>query len=85
MAPPIVGVRRSVNLKRPLRARFNRLSERDMSDDDLALAVERAERALSRIERAIATTRSSRASEERLRAKVREAVAELDSLIEGAA
>jgi hypothetical protein len=55
-----------------------------MTDDDLARALDRADRALSRIERAIETARSSRQREEQLRAKVREVVSELDTMIEGA-
>ena len=55
-----------------------------MADEVLASALERAENALSRIERAIADARTSREREDRLRAKVRDVVAELDSMIEGA-
>ncbi|HEY0163985.1 MAG TPA: hypothetical protein VGB39_01280 [Sphingomicrobium sp.] len=57
-----------------------------MDDPTLSQALERAERAAARIERALAA-RSKRASdhadsrEQALRSKVREAVAELDSLI----
>ena len=62
---------------------FNPLSDIAMTDDGLAEALDRAERALARIERAIADARPSREREDRLRAKVRDVVAELDSMIEG--
>lgn len=67
-----------------LPARFNPLSEEAMSDEALAQSLDRAEKAMSRIERAIADAKTSREREERLRAKVRDVVAELDSMIEGA-
>ena len=53
-----------------------------MDDPALAQALERAERAAARIERALAA-RSQHAGgrEQELRSKVREAVAELDQLI----
>ena len=51
-----------------------------MNDGGLAAALERAESALSRIERALEAPRENGRDEE-LRAKVREAVAELDQLI----
>jgi hypothetical protein len=51
-----------------------------MDDGALAQALERADRALARIERALATQPKS-ARDEQLRSKVREAVAELDQLI----
>ena len=57
-----------------------------MDDPALSLALERAERAVARIEQALAA-RNQRASEraddreQELRTKVREAVAERDSLI----
>ena len=53
-----------------------------MEDPTLAQALERAERAAARIERALAA-RSQEAGgrEQQLRSKVREAVAELDQLI----
>jgi hypothetical protein len=47
----------------------------------LSAALDRAERALGRIERALADRRPSNDRDEALRAKVREAVAELDQLI----
>ncbi|MEO7541061.1 MAG: hypothetical protein ABIS66_03825 [Sphingomicrobium sp.] len=56
-----------------------------MDDGALAAALERAERALGRIERAV-TARDHTASdrEQALRSKVRDAVAELDQLIRSA-
>jgi hypothetical protein len=56
-----------------------------MDDSALSQALERAERALGRIERALAArNHQSRDSEQQLRSKVREAVAELDQLIRSA-
>jgi hypothetical protein len=55
-----------------------------MSDDGLVNALDRAERALERIERAMTRLRSGGARDEQLRARVRDVVAELDSLIEEA-
>jgi hypothetical protein len=55
-----------------------------MDDASLTAVLERAERALGRIERALATHRQDNDREEALRAKVREAVAELDQLIRAA-
>jgi hypothetical protein len=55
-----------------------------MTDAPLSAALDRAERALGRIERALATRRQDNARDEALRAKVREAVAELDQLIRAA-
>ena len=56
-----------------------------MDDSALSQALERAERALGRIERALAArSHQSRDSEQKLRSKVREAVAELDQLIRSA-
>ena len=53
-----------------------------MDDAGLTAAVDRAERALERIERALSNRPPpSPARDEELRAKVREAVAELDQLI----
>lgn len=51
-----------------------------MDDGDLKAAIDRAERALQRIERALAAQREQPRDEE-LRAKVREVVEELDELI----
>jgi hypothetical protein len=55
-----------------------------MSDDGLVQSFDRAERALERIERALSRLQSSDGRDERLRAKVRDIVAELDTIIEGA-
>jgi hypothetical protein len=57
-----------------------------MDDAGLTATLDRAERALERIERALASRSApSPARDEELRAKVREAVAELDQLIREAA
>ena len=55
-----------------------------MDDGGLSTALERAERALGRIERALASREQEGGRDEELRAKVREAVAELDQLIRAA-
>ena len=52
-----------------------------MDDGGLSTALERAERALARIERAVAERQPASGRDDELRAKVREAVAELDQLI----
>lgn len=54
-----------------------------MNDGGLAQALERADRALTRIERAL-QNRARASGDEELREKVREAVAELDQLIRSA-
>jgi len=56
-----------------------------MDDEALGSALDRAERALQRIERALASRQPTDNRDEALRAKVREAVAELDQLIREAA
>ena len=57
-------------------------SDNQMDDSALSQALERTERALGRIERALAArSHQSKDSEQQLRSKVREAVAELDELI----
>ena len=56
-----------------------------MDDSGLISALERAEQALGRIDRAIAGRRQDEGRDEALRSKVREAVAELDQLIREAA
>lgn len=56
-----------------------------MDDHGLEQALERAETALQRIERALAAKNESDGRDEVLRARVREAVAELDQLIKEAA
>jgi hypothetical protein len=52
-----------------------------MDDGGLNSALDRAEQALQRIERALAARQPAPARDEELRSKVREAVAELDQLI----
>ncbi len=54
-----------------------------MSDDGLVQSLDRAERALERIERALSLPRQGGGRDEQLRARVREVVAELDTIIEG--
>ena len=61
------------------------LSERQMDDTGLSENLERAERALERIERALTARQPSSSRDEELRAKVREVVEELDVLIREAA
>ncbi|WP_156029930.1 hypothetical protein [Sphingomonas sp. URHD0057] len=57
-----------------------------MDDASLSTALDRAERALERVERALADRPAPAAGkDEELRARVREAVAELDQLIREAA
>ena len=52
-----------------------------MDDRELNAALERADRALQRIERALSARQPPVARDEELRAKVREVVDELDELI----
>ena len=56
-----------------------------MDDNGLSTAFDRAERALERIERALANRRPTRGRDDELRARVREVVEELDELIREAA
>ena len=56
-----------------------------MDDGGLSTSLDRAERALERIERALARRQPADNRDDQLRAKVREAVAELDQLIREAA
>jgi hypothetical protein len=56
-----------------------------MDDDGLSSALDRAERALQRIERSLANRRTTHTRDEDLRARVREVVEELDELIREAA
>ena len=56
-----------------------------MEDGGLSNALNRAERALERIDRALAGRQPATGRDEYLRAKVREAVPELDQLIREAA
>ena len=55
-----------------------------MDDGGLSQALSRAERAISRIEAALASTDAMRGKDEQLRTKVRDAIAELDQLIQTA-
>lgn len=55
-----------------------------MEEQGLNVALDRAEAALDRIERTIASLGDGRGRDEQLRAKVREAVSELDQLIRSA-
>ena len=52
-----------------------------MNDGGVSASLDRAQRALDRIERALANRPRVEGRDEALRAKVREAVAELDALI----
>ena len=54
-----------------------------MSNQVLTDAIDRAERALSRLEQATSRINSGRGREEKLRATVRDVVAELDSIFAG--
>jgi hypothetical protein len=56
-----------------------------MDDGGLSAALDRAERALARVERALAERKPGTRRDDELRARVREAVAELDELIREAA
>jgi len=55
-----------------------------MTDGGIANALDRAERALDRIVRALENQRPDSGNDEQLRTKVREAIAELDELIRSA-
>ena len=55
-----------------------------MDDGGLSQAFSRAERAIARIEKALAKGDASRGQDEQLRSKVRDAIAELDQLIQTA-
>jgi hypothetical protein len=56
-----------------------------MDDSELPMALERAERALQRIERALSARQATDGGDQELRARVREVVEELDELIREAA
>ena len=56
-----------------------------MGETDLSVAMDRAERALQRVQRALVARQPLPAREEELRAKVRAVVEELDELIREAA
>ena len=55
-----------------------------MNDGGIATALDRAERALERVELALQNRRPDTGKEEQLRLKVREVIAELDELIRAA-
>ena len=55
-----------------------------MDDGGLSAALDRAERALARVEQALANRKPAAGQDDELRARVREAVAELDQLIRDA-
>jgi hypothetical protein len=52
-----------------------------MDDGGLSAALDRSERALARVERALAQRHTKAGRDDELRGRVREAVAELDQLI----
>jgi hypothetical protein len=56
-----------------------------MDDGGLSAALDKAERAIERMQRALASRKPAEARDEELRAKVREVVEELDVLIREAA
>lgn len=56
-----------------------------MDDSELSMALERAELAIQRIERALSNRSTSGGRDEELRERVREVVEELDELIRQAA
>ena len=56
-----------------------------MDESELTMALERADQALERIERALARRQGSGDRDDALRARVREVVEELDELIREAA
>ena len=56
-----------------------------MDDAELVSALDRADRALQRIERALSARQPAPSRDDELRAKVREVVEELDELIREAA
>jgi hypothetical protein len=53
-----------------------------MDDGGLTEALSRAEQAIARIEAALASVDETRGKDEQLRTKVRDAIAELDQLIQ---
>lgn len=75
---PLVGDEFSVNACDPV---GHCVVQTTMDDGALSAALERAERALERIERSLSNRRPPESRDEELRAKVREVVEELDELI----
>lgn len=63
----------------------NLRSDERMDDGEITSALERAERALQRIEQALASRQPVAGRDDELRARVREVVEELDGLIREAA
>jgi hypothetical protein len=55
-----------------------------MAESGVELALERSERAIARIEAAVRQATAARQRDERLRARVRDAIVELDQLIQAA-
>jgi hypothetical protein len=53
-----------------------------MDDGGLSEALSRAEQAIARVEAALANVDATRGKDEQLRTKVRDAIAELDQLIQ---
>jgi hypothetical protein len=72
----------TVNACGPAALSRNRLA---VDDNALSSALDRAERALRRVESALANHQPTSGRDEELRAKVREVVEELDELIKQAA
>lgn len=60
------------------------LCDWNMDDGGLSEALSRAERAIARIEAALAGVDATRGKDEQLRSRVRDAIAELDQLIQTA-
>ena len=81
MLRPLVGEPFIVNRRSGLPTGPIVPSREAMDDGGLSSALERAERALERIERSLASRQADSGRDEDLRAKVRDAVAELDQLM----
>ena len=81
MLRPLVGEPFIVNRSSRLPTLLIVPSRSDMDDGGLSAALTRAEQALARIEQSLANRQQSQGRDEELRAKVRDAVAELDQLI----
>ena len=81
---PIVARLLTVNLSPGLPPGFNRFRPNAMTDPHLADALDRAERALARIEAVASRAATGRGRDEQLRDKVRGVVAELDDMIRAA-
>ena len=81
---PIVARPLTVNLSPGLPTDINRFRSNAMTDPHLADALDRAERALARIEAIANRAASGRGRDDALRDKVRGVVAELDHMIRAA-